>query len=129
MLYKDILQEGYILPKLSSTVCNLAYLFKVRNGFEYCPLEEEVDPGITCENPPKRILLLVFIQEELEKRGDARTLSFDENHLPDVDWCLKALSALDPLHQIFEPDYRPPLSHRGRRGKRYIPSAEDLLFR
>ena len=61
MLYKDMLQQGYILPKISSTVCNLAYLFKVRNGFEYCPLEEEVDHGITCENPPKRILLLVFI--------------------------------------------------------------------
>ena len=41
---------------------------------------------------------------------------------------LKALSSLDPLHQIFEPEYIPPLSHRGRRGKRYVPTAEDLLF-
>ena len=54
--------------------------------------------NINCENPPKSILLLVYIQEELEKIGDARTLTFDEKHLPDVDWCLKALSALDPLH-------------------------------
>jgi len=37
-----------------------------------------------------------------------RTLSFDEKHLPDVDWCLKALSALDPLHLIFDPEYETP---------------------
>ena len=72
------------------------------------------------------MLLLMFILEELEKNGDSRTLSFDEKHLPDVDWCLKALSSLDPLHKIFEPEYVPPLSHRGRRGKRYVPTPEDL---
>ena len=127
MLYQDMQQEGYLLPKLNSTICNLAYLFKVRNGLEYCPMVDDVQ-NITCENPPKRILLLVYIQEELDKIGDARTLTFDEKHLPDVDWCLKALSALDPIHQIFEPDYQPPFSHRGRRGKRYVPSAEDFLF-
>ena len=60
-------------------------------------MEEEVQ-NITCENPPKRLLLLLYIQEELEKSGDTRTLTFDEKHLPDVDWCIKALSALDPLH-------------------------------
>ena len=57
-----------------------------------------------------------------------RTLTYDEKHLPDVDWCLKALSALDPLHMIFDPEYEPPFSQRGRRGNKYIPTAEDLLF-
>jgi hypothetical protein len=55
-----------------------------------------------------------------------RTISFDEKHLPDVDWCLKALSALDPLHMIFDSDYKPLYNHRGRRGIRYVPTAEDL---
>ena len=55
-----------------------------------------------------------------------RTISFDEKHLPDVDCCLKALSALDPLHMIFDPDYKPPSNHRGRRGIRYVPTAKDL---
>jgi hypothetical protein len=127
VLYQDITQQGFILPKLSSTICNLAYLLRVKNGAEYCPHEHEVN-GILCLNPPKKLLLLMYVQEELEKNGDARTVSFDEKHLPDVDWCLKALSSLDPLHQIFEPDYVPPSSHRGRRGIRYIPTAEDLLF-
>ena len=74
------------------------------------------------------MLLLLFIQEELEKINDMRTLSYDEKHLPDVDWCIKALSALDPLHLIFDPEYVPPFNHRGRRGSRYVPTAEDLLF-
>jgi len=29
---------------------------------------------------------------------------------------------------IFDPDYEPPFSQRGRRGNKYIPTAEDLLF-
>jgi hypothetical protein len=40
--------------------------------------------------------MLQIIFEELERRGDSRTLSFDEKHMPDVDWCLYALSALLP---------------------------------
>lgn len=65
---------------------------------------------------------------QLEKIGDTKTLSYDEKHLPDVDWCLMALSSLDSLLQIIEPEYVPPSSYRGRRGIRYIPTAEDLLF-
>ncbi len=72
------------------------------------------------------MLLFFYIEEQLEKNNDMRSISFDEKHLPDVDWCLKALSALDPLHMIFDPDYKPPSNHRGRRGIRYVPTAEDL---
>ena len=59
-LYQDITQLGYLLPKQSSTICNLAYLLRVRNGVEYCPLEEEIS-GMFCPNPPKKMLLLMFI--------------------------------------------------------------------
>jgi len=97
VLYQDITKQGFLLPRSSSTIFNLAYLLRVRNGVEYCPLEEETN-GMFCLNPPKQLLLLMYIQEELDKNGDMRTVSFDEKHLPDVDWCLKALSALDPLH-------------------------------
>ena len=37
LLYNDIMKEGFLLPKANSTICNLAYLFRVRNGIEYCP--------------------------------------------------------------------------------------------
>ena len=123
MLYQDMQQEGYLLPKLNSTICNLAYLFKVRNGLEYCPMVDDV-LNITCENPPKRMVMLQIINDELQRRGDSRTLTFDEKHLPDVDWCLNAISALDPMHPIFEPGYMPSNDQRGRRGRKYMPDAE-----
>jgi hypothetical protein len=53
------------------------------------------------------MVMLQIIFDELQRRGDSRTLSFDEKHLPDVDWCLSAISALDPVHPIFEPGYMP----------------------
>ena len=59
-LYNDIAQQGFLLPKPNSTICNLAYLFRVRNGIEYCPLENEVS-NTDCPNPPKRMLLLFYI--------------------------------------------------------------------
>lgn len=59
-LYKDIVQQGFLLPKSTSTICNLAYLFSVRNGIEYCPMENEVS-NLDCPNPPKRMLLLHYI--------------------------------------------------------------------
>ena len=49
-----------------------------------------------CLNPPKKEILLLIIQEELSIRGDKRVVSFDEKHQPDVDWCLNAISALNP---------------------------------
>jgi hypothetical protein len=48
--------------------------------------------------------------------------------MPDVDWCLHAVSALNPQHEIFDPDYLPSKSQRGRRGIRYIPKPEDFIF-
>ena len=55
-------------------------------------------------------------------------MTFDDKHLPDVDWCLSAISALDPLHPIFEPGYTPSNEDRGRRGRKYAPKAEELVF-
>ncbi len=48
--------------------------------------------------------------------------------MPDVDWCLSAISALDPLHPIFEPGYMPANEDRGRRGRKYTPNAEELVY-
>ena len=48
--------------------------------------------------------------------------------MPDIDWCPSAIAALDPQHLIFEPGYMPAKSQRGRRGCKYIPKAEELVF-
>ena len=126
-LYDAITEQGLVLPKIKSSICNMEYLVRVKNFVEYCPKAHEV-PNLTCPAPPKKIILLCIIQEELEKKGDPRVLSFDEKHQPDVDWCLHAISALNPQHQIFDPYYEPSKSQRGRRGIRYIPKAEDFEF-
>jgi hypothetical protein len=62
LLYNELAKEGFVLPKSTSTICNLAYLFRVRNGFEYCPMENEVS-NLFCHSPPKRMLLLLYIEE------------------------------------------------------------------
>ena len=126
-LYEVIKEEGFLLPKLTSTACKLSYLVNVRAGNEYCPRSEEVQV-VYCENPPKKMIMLQIIYDELQRRGDSRTLTFDEKHLPDVDWCISAISALDPLHPIFEPGYMPSNEQRGRRGRRYMPAAEELVY-
>ena len=95
-LYGACQNEGFVLPKLTSTACRVQYLVSVRSGNEYCPQKDEVQYNLNCENPPKKVIMLQIIFEELERRGDNRTLSFDEKHMPDVDWCLYALSALIP---------------------------------
>ena len=83
---------------------------------------------LICHTPPKKMILLSIIQDELSKRGDHRVLTFDEKHMLDVDWCLHAVSALNPQHRIFDPDYMPSQGERGRRGIRYIPKDEDFIF-
>ena len=72
--------------------------------------------------------MLFIIQEELRILGDKRVVSFDEKHTPDVDWCLNSISALNPNHQIFDPNYKPSKNQKGRRGIRYVPKAEDFIF-
>ena len=72
--------------------------------------------------------MLLIIQEELRILGDKRVVSFDEKHVPDVDWCLNSIAALNPNHQIFDPNFKPSKNQKGRRGIRYIPKAEDFIF-
>ena len=126
-LYDAISEQGILLPKIKSSICNMQYLIRVKNCVEYCPKAHEV-LDLICMNPPKKMILLYFIQEELSRRGDHRAMTFDEKHMPDVDWCLHAVSALNPQHFIFRPGYYPEKSQIGRRGVRYILKAEDFIF-
>jgi hypothetical protein len=104
VLYDALTDQGIFLPKLKSSICNMEYLIRVKNCIEYCPKMHDVQ-DLICHTPPKKMILLSIIQDELSKRGDHRVLTFDEKHMPDVDWCLHAVSALNPQHQIFDPDY------------------------
>ena len=78
-LYDALAEQGTLLPKIKSSICNMQYLIRVKNFVEYCPKVHEV-PDLICNVPPKKMILLYFIQEELSKRGDHRVVSFDEKH-------------------------------------------------
>jgi len=120
-------EEGFVLPKITSSICNLSYLARVKNQLDYCPKSHEIQ-NVECLQPPKKEILLLIIQEELRILGDQRVVSFDEKHLPDVDWCLNSISALNPNHEIFDPNFKPSKNQKGRRGIRYIPKASDFIF-
>ena len=96
-MHDAISEDGTLLPKLTSSICNMNYLVRVKNQLEYCPKMNEIS-SFECLNPPKKDILLLIIQEELSIRGDKRVVSFDEKHQPDVDWCLSSISALNPHH-------------------------------
>ena len=68
-LYDAISEQGILLPKIKSSICNMQYLIRVKNCVEYCPKAHEV-LDLICMNPPKKMILLYFIQEELSRRGD-----------------------------------------------------------
>ena len=114
--YEAMLRNGFILPKLNSTIVNKIYMYRVKSLLEYCPLTSDIKIYKICINPPSKDYLLNQIQDELTKKGDVRNLTYDEKHLPDVEWCVKALLALNPDHHIFDKDYVPNVYEKGRKG-------------
>ena len=114
--YEAMLRNGFIMPKFNSTIVNKVYMYRVKALLEYCPMTTDIKVYKICINPPSKDYLLCQIQEELTKRNDERDLTYDEKHLPDVEWCVKALLALNPGHHIFEKDYVPNVYEKGRKG-------------
>ena len=117
--YEAMLRNGFLLPKLNSTIVNKIYMYRVKSGLEYCPMTTDIKAYKVCINPPSKEYLLSQIHEELEKKGDQRDLTYDPGHLPDVEWCVRALLALNPEHHIFDKDYVPSANEKGRKGQRF----------
>jgi hypothetical protein len=123
--YEAMLRNGFIMPKFNSTIVNKVYMYRVKAQLEYCPMTTDIKVYKICINPPSKDYLLGQIQEELTKREDLRDLTYDEKHLPDVEWCVKALLALNPGHHIFEKDYVPNVYEKGRKGTKYDQSFQE----
>ena len=41
-LHNTISEDGTVLPKLTSSICNMNYLVRVKNQLEYCPKMNEI---------------------------------------------------------------------------------------
>ena len=117
--YEAMLRNGFIMPKLNSTIVNKIYMYRVKSGLEYCPMTSDIKVYKICINPPSKDYLLCQIHEELAKKGDKRDLTYDGGHLPDVEWCVKSLLALNPDHHIFDKDYVPGINEKGRKCNRF----------
>jgi len=59
-MHDAISEDGTLLPKLTSSICNMNYLVRVKNQLEYCPKINEIT-NIECLNPPKKDILLLII--------------------------------------------------------------------
>ena len=59
-MHDAISEDGTLLPKLTSSICNMNYLVRVKNQFEYCPKMNEI-ANFECPNPPKKEILLLII--------------------------------------------------------------------
>ena len=59
-LHNAISEDGTVLPKLTSSICNMNYLVRVKNQLEYCPKMNEIK-NLECLNPPKKEILLFII--------------------------------------------------------------------
>ena len=59
-LHNAISEDGTVLPKLTSSICNMNYLVRVKNQLEYCPKMNKIQ-NLECLNPPKKEILLFII--------------------------------------------------------------------
>ena len=51
-MHDAISENGTLLPKLTSSICNMNYLVRVKNQLEYCPKMNEISKHGTCGGYP-----------------------------------------------------------------------------
>ena len=74
----------------------------------YCLSYLDLKPR-PCPRPPQRAVVVEEINKEIvRKYGDrARCLATSHNRMPEHQWLLDALSALNPDHTFFQKDFYP----------------------
>ena len=56
--YEAMLRNGFILPKLNSTIVNKIYMYRVKSNLEYCPHTLDIKVYKICINPPSKEFML-----------------------------------------------------------------------
>jgi hypothetical protein len=115
--YEAAIRNKITLPSKTSSIITLRYLQDVFLGIEYSLLNKDTKV-VNCATPPKKEILIQFVKEELNKKGERRTFSVDKSHTPDVIYLVTLLGSLNPKHPIFAKDYVPDPKDRGRAGRR-----------
>ena len=92
--------KGLYLPKFESHACTLNYLMKVIKDEKTFTITRDkiTEPPIVKQN--KNVgELMEIITEVLDKKKIY--LGFDEEKMPNKDWLIKVLNAIEPKNPIF----------------------------
>lgn len=81
-------RNGYVLPKLTSSICSEDYLMKVINGEVHCPKDSEVRLKNCFAPPGKDLLMKKVLKAAKDKQIE---LGISEKHIPDKKWLVMIL--------------------------------------
>ena len=98
-------RNGYVLPKLTTSICSEEYLVNVINQELYCPKDSEVRLKNCFAPPEKETLMKKLLKVEKEQQ---KNLGIDDKHIPDKKWMVMMLGMINPKDEIFAKDYVPP---------------------
>ena len=56
--YEAMVGNGFLMPKINSTIVNKIYMYRVKSGLEYCPMATDIKVYKVCINPPSKDYLL-----------------------------------------------------------------------
>ena len=100
-----MLRNGFHMPKITSSICSLEWMDKVREGSLWIPKDEDVWIK-NCAAAPTKINVLLEI-EKLLKLKNLGSIGWTDELKPDKQWCLTVLSTLSPQHPFFSKTYQP----------------------
>ena len=115
--YKALVAGGWLLPKISTSICTMEFLHEVRAEKIFCPRLADVRFK-SCPNPPTIEQLSEMIQAGI--RNCLTTIPLDiapraarladrlEKRKPDTAWLLAVLALLHPENEVFTKGYFPP---------------------
>ena len=63
--YKLMQRNGFYMPSITSSICQLPWMDKIRNGEIWIPKDEDLRVK-NCPAPPKKLLILLEIDKLLE---------------------------------------------------------------
>lgn len=67
--HKAMRMAGYRMPKLSSRICTMKFMYKGRKGFFYIPKKEEVSNCPECYSWPSKKFLIAKLKQFLLTRN------------------------------------------------------------
>ena len=98
-----MVRNGFFMPTMTSSICSLDWMDKVREGKLWIPKDEEVRLKNCAAAPTKQNVLLEI--EKLLKLKKLGSIGWTDELTPDKKWCIQVLSTLSIKHPFFAKNY------------------------